>query len=112
MSFKSKKNQLNELKKSILNEYKYRIKCKSCSGEILNLKESFENDPEWSLISESYYYDTLTLNIINYSYVYYNKASNKAAEFVISNDKSLAYFRYLKNKDFSKYYIPKQIIKK
>ena len=112
MSFKSKKNQLRELKKNMLNEYKYRIKCKSCSREILDLKKSFENNPDWSFVSQSYYYDTLSIKVISCSYVYYNKIIDKAAEFVISDDESLAYFRYLKNKDFSKYYIPKQIVKK
>ena len=69
MNIKEKKLQLQEFKKSILDEYKYRIKCKSCSGEILELKKQFENNKNWSLVSRSYYYNAISLKIINSSYV-------------------------------------------
>ena len=112
MNIKKKKEELIDLKKEVLTQYKYRIKCKSCSNEILELQKKFEIDKNWSLVSHSYYYDTRTLEVINETYIYFNKDINKATEFVFSNNKHFAYFRYLKNREFEKYDIPKQIVKK
>lgn len=99
---KDKKEQLLKLKKDL----EYRIRCKSYYEKIIELKNEIESNEDWKIVSKGYSCNTNSRNFQE-EYVYYNLNLNKGIDIVINREYELAYLKYLKEKDYNRYSIPK-----